>query len=105
MSVEAFRPDQDQVVQFTVSAASQSKRIRSGTPTSEVQLRIVNNGTEPVHIKAGDENVEAADTDLTVLAGVTEVLTLPIPADGALYLAVKGEGATGIFEATGGRGL
>lgn len=105
MSLSSFRPDQDQVVQFTISASSEAKRIASGGVGAEVQLRLVNNGNAAVNIKAGDENVEAGAADMTVLAGVTEVVTYPIPEGGALYLAVKGSGSSGTFEATGGRGI
>lgn len=105
-TLQSFEPDQDQVVRWTVAATSEAKRICSGTPGQRVQVRLVNNGTEPVHIKAGeDDEVAALATDMTVLAGVTEVLTYPIAANGFLYLAVIGSGATGTFEATGGRGL
>lgn len=102
----AFRPDQDQVTRWEIGAASEAQKVLHGPCKANVQLRLVNGGDGPVHIRSGKSDVAATTDDLTVLPGVTEVLTFQIPDNGDLYLAViGGDGATGVFEATGGVGF
>lgn len=99
----AFRPLAGSTVNIDVSASSQ--RIAVSATGGNEQIRVMNNGTATVWIAFGDSSVTAALTDIPVGPGVTEVLTLPLPASGPMNVAAIAAGSTGKIYFTRGSGV
>jgi hypothetical protein len=85
---------------ITVSASSQRVALNAGNGMRS-DVRVVNHGTAKVAIRFGDSTVTADfSTDMTVAAGVTEVLKLS-----GTHVAAIAAGATGVIEFTPGTGF
>lgn len=104
MTYRPFKPDTSKAVGITIAATS----ARVQLPRAFNHFRLHNDTTETLFLKLGDSTVAATASytgNLSIGPGVVEVLTLASPADGSVYLAAIGTGATGNLGITPGEGL
>jgi hypothetical protein len=104
MRQDAFEPIIGQAVGITIAAAS----ARVALPTMSRQFRLHNNTTETIYFKVGDSTVTATASmtgNMSIGAGVHEVLTLTRGDGVTTHIAAIGSGATGTFGVVPGEGL
>lgn len=99
----AFNPAVGGTKSITVGAAS--ARVFIYRQNGPMQVRVVNDGTATVWIRAGGSAVAATTSDIPVLAGTIEVLTFAPDEGSDLYLAAIAAGATGTIYFTPGSGI
>jgi len=101
MMERAFAPGS--TVSITVSGSSQ--RVLLPTMRGPFQVRICNQGTDPVWLNFGDVTVTATTAGYPVPGnGFTEVITLN-PENSTNYIAAIAGGATGVISFTVGGGI
>ena len=103
MTYRPFKPETSKAVGITIAATS----ARVQLPRGYSHFRLHNDSDETLYLKLGDSTVAAtasATGNMTIGTGVVEVLTLQSPADGTVYLAAIGSGATGTLGVTPGEG-
>jgi hypothetical protein len=105
MSQEAFAPVDAADVEIDISASSQRVLVREGQQAQMVAVRVMNNGTATVWIRAGDVAVVSTVARTPIGPGRDCILRFPIPATGRLYIAAIAAGATGKVFFTPGDGI
>lgn len=105
MSLEAFAPIDGATVEINVAATTANILVREGQYNSDIDVRIMNNGSATVWLRAGTSAVEATTAHIPVGPGVTEVLKFAIPSTGRLYIAAIAAGSTGKIYFTPGDGI
>ena len=98
-----FAPLDNATVNIDVSGSTQ--RVLVSSFGAAQQVRIKNDGTATVWLRAGGVGVNATTSDMPVGAGVTEVLTFAPGEDVPLYIAAIAAGGTGKIYFTPGGGI
>lgn len=99
----SFAPSSETV---NINVSGTSQRVFVGSRNGPIGVRVVNNGTETVWIRAGDSSVTATTASgLPIGPGVHEVLTFNPAQNGELHIAAIAAGATGRIYFTQGSGV
>lgn len=103
--MRAFCPRADATVNIDVGASTANIKVHEGM--SDVDVRVMNNGTATAWVNFGTSSVTADTTnDYPVGPGVTEVLRPRPNADGSpIYAAAIASGSTGKIYFTPGTGF
>lgn len=101
----AFAPIDGADKHINISGSNQRVLVFEGPKYRKVPVRIQNQGTATVWIKAGDVTVAATTSSMPIGAGATEVLRFRIPESGQLYIGAIAASTTGYISFTPGDGI